>query len=135
MPQMNVVVAGLGWWGKVLAKSLSRSPRFKIAYVVDPKPPEGADAFGRECGFEIKPDFGAMLADRNVDGVILTTPNALHEEQTIAAFGAGKAVFCEKPLTMTGAGAERMVAAADKAGKVLGIGHERRYEPAYEELV
>ena len=61
MPQMNVVVAGLGWWGKVLANSLARSPRFKIAYVVDPKPPEGADAFARERGFEIKPDFDAML--------------------------------------------------------------------------
>jgi predicted dehydrogenase len=134
MSRMNVVVAGLGWWGKVLANSLSRSPRFKVAYVVDPRPPEDADAFARERGFTIKPDFDAMLADKSVDGVILTTPNALHEDQTIAAFGAGKAVFCEKPLTMTGAGAARMVAAADKAGKVLGIGHERRYEPAYEEL-
>jgi predicted dehydrogenase len=134
MPQMNVVVAGLGWWGKVLAKSLSRSSRFRVAYVIDPKPPEGAEAFARERGFEINPDFDAMLADKSVEGVILTTPNALHEQQTVAAFAAGKAVFCEKPLTMTGAGAERMVAAAEKAGKVLGVGHERRYEPAYEEL-
>jgi predicted dehydrogenase len=134
MPQMNVVVAGLGWWGKVLANSLSRSPRFRIAYVVDPKPPKDADAFARELGFEIKPDFDAMLTDKSVEGVILTTPNALHEQQTIAAFGAGKAVFCEKPLTLTGSGAARMVAAAEKVGKVLGIGHERRYEPAYEEL-
>ena len=66
--------------------------------------------------------------------MILTTPNAFHEEQTIAGFAAGKAVFCEKPLTMTGDGAKRMVEAAEKAGKVLGIGHERRYEPAFEEL-
>lgn len=134
MPQMNVVVAGLGWWGKVITNSLARSARFRVAYIVDPRPPEGAEAFARERGLEIRSDFDAMLGDPEVEGVVLTTPNALHEPQTIAAFGAGKAVFCEKPLTTTGAGAERMVAAAEKAGKVLGIGHERRYEPAYEEL-
>jgi predicted dehydrogenase len=134
MPQMNVVVAGLGWWGKVVAKSVFRSPRFKIVYLIDPQPPEDAIAFAREHGVEIRPDFDEMLHDSDVEGAILTTPNALHEQQTIAAFGSGKAVFCEKPLTSTGAGAARMVAAAEKAGKVLGIGHERRYEPAYEEL-
>jgi predicted dehydrogenase len=131
---MNVVIAGFGWWGKVVANSLASSPRFNLAYVVDPKPPEGTDAFARERGIEIRADFDAMLDDKSVEGVILTTPNALHEQQTIAAFGAGKTVYCEKPLTSTGAGAARMVAAAEKAGKVLGIGHERRYEPAYEEL-
>jgi predicted dehydrogenase len=134
MLQMNVVVVGLGWWGKVIADSVARSPRFRLAYVVDPSPPEGAEAFARERGAEIRQDFDAMLADAAVEGVILTTPNALHEPQTIAAFGAGKAVFCEKPLTTTGAGAALMVAAAEHAGKVLGVGHERRYEPAYEEL-
>jgi predicted dehydrogenase len=51
-----------------------------------------------------------------------------------AAFGAGKQVFCEKPLALNTASAERILAACAKAGGVLGIGHERRYEPAMEEM-
>jgi predicted dehydrogenase len=52
----------------------------------------------------------------------------------VAAFAAGKQVFCEKPLALTTASAERILAACAKAKGVLGIGHERRYEPAMEEM-
>jgi predicted dehydrogenase len=50
----------------------------------------------------------------------------------VAAFAAGKHVFCEKPLALTTASAERIIAACKKAGGMLGIGHERRFEPAME---
>ena len=66
--------------------------------------------------------------------MILATPHALHEEQALKVIAAGKNIFCEKPLTMTGDGARRVVEACKKAGKVLGVGHERRWEPAFEEL-
>jgi predicted dehydrogenase len=69
-----------------------------------------------------------MLED--VDAVILTTPNLLHEEQVILCAQSGKHVFCEKPLGLTAASARRSVAACKKAGVQLGIGHERRFEPA-----
>jgi len=62
------------------------------------------------------------------------TPHLLHEEMTVAALGAGKQVFCEKPLALTTASAERVITAAAKAGRALGIGHERRFEPAMEEM-
>ena len=52
----------------------------------------------------------------------------------IAALGAGKQVFCEKPLALTASSAERILAASEKSGGILGIGHERRYEPAMEEM-
>jgi predicted dehydrogenase len=52
----------------------------------------------------------------------------------LMVIAAGKNLFCEKPLTMTGDGARRVVEACRKAGKVLGVGHERRWEPAFEEL-
>jgi predicted dehydrogenase len=59
----------------------------------------------------------------------------LHEAQVLQAVAAGKQVFCEKPLALTAAGARRMLDACDKAGIVLGIGHERRFEPAMESLL
>jgi predicted dehydrogenase len=52
----------------------------------------------------------------------------------VAAYAAGKQVFCEKPLALNAASAERILAACNKAGGVIGIGHERRYEPAMEEM-
>jgi predicted dehydrogenase len=131
---MNVAVCGLGWWGKQIVNSLGKTDKVKVVAAFDPAPPADAVALAKEKGFKIEGTYEAVLANKDIGGVILTTPNAFHEQQTVDGFAAGKAVFCEKPLTMTGAGAARMVAAAEKAGKILGIGHERRYEPAFEEL-
>jgi predicted dehydrogenase len=66
--------------------------------------------------------------------VILTVPHRLHEEAVVSAAAAGKQVFCEKPLSLGVASARRMIDACDRAGLVLGIGHERRFEPAWEEI-
>ena len=135
MSTMNVAVVGLGWWGKQIVKSLSHSKdRFKIIAVADPKPPADAGDLAKQHGFRLESDFDALLKDNSIAGVILTSPNAFHLPQTLAAFAAGKAVFCEKPLTMTGEGARRMVEAAAKAGKTLGIGHELRYIEPFEAL-
>ena len=131
---MKVAVAGLGWWGKQIIRTISQSPHYTVLYGVDPTPP--ADAIGFLGEFKVKhaADLAAVLRDSEVEGVILATPHKLHEDQILAVVAAGKHVFCEKPLTMTGAGAARVVEACKKAGKVLGIGHERRWEPAFEEL-
>lgn len=131
---MKVAVAGLGWWGKQIITCLEKSPRFEVLYGVDPSPPADVAAFREAHPFELATDLDAVLADPAVEGVILATPHALHEEQALRVIAAGKELFCEKPLTMTAAGAQRVVDACRKAGKVLGIGHERRYEPAFEEL-
>jgi predicted dehydrogenase len=64
--------------------------------------------------------------DPEVDAVFLATPHSLHVEQVIAVASAGKAVWCEKPLSLTRAGAERAVAACRDAGVALGCGYNRR---------
>ena len=66
---------------------------------------------------------------------VLATPHSLHGEQIQAAVAAGKHVFCEKPLALTKAGAEKAVALCRDAGLVLGMGHERRWEPPVAELL
>jgi predicted dehydrogenase len=65
----------------------------------------------------------------------LATPHSLHCEQIIAAATAGKAVFCEKPLTLTKAEAMRAIEACHAAGVVLGVGTDKRFYPALHELV
>src|ERR687885_87412 len=66
--------------------------------------------------------------------VIRATPHSMHTSQVLAAAAAGKHVFCEKPLALTRADAERSVEACRAAGVLLGLGHERRYEPGMSEI-
>jgi predicted dehydrogenase len=131
---MKIAVVGLGWWGKQIISCLQKSPRFEVLYGVDPTPPPDVETFRSSHPFTLEKDLDNALADHRVEGVVLATPHALHEEQSLRVIAAGKNLFCEKPLTMTAAGAEKIVETCRRAGKVLGVGHERRYEPAFEEL-
>jgi predicted dehydrogenase len=132
---MKVAVAGLGWWGKQIIRSLSASPKFDVLASVDPSPPPDADAFLREFGIARCGDLAAVLDRPDIEGVILATPHSLHEDQVLAVLQAGKQVFCEKPLAMSSTGARRMLDEAARRQRVLGMGHERRFEPAVAELV
>jgi predicted dehydrogenase len=131
MIRMGII--GLGWWGKQIVTCLAASPRFKVVAGFDI---DGAMAapFAAAEKFDLVSDYTALLKRSDIDAVAVVTPHALHEEMAIAAFATGKQVFCEKPLALTTASAERILAACAKAGGVLGIGHERRYEPAMEDM-
>ena len=73
--------------------------------------------------------YEAVLADPQVNAVVLATPHSMHAEQVIAAAKAGKHVFCEKPFALSKAHAEAAVAATTKAGVTLGVGYNRRFHP------
>jgi predicted dehydrogenase len=130
---IGIGIIGLGWWGKQIVTCLAGSPRFKVVAGCDIDHNTVAP-FAAANGFDLVVDYRDLLARPDVDAVAVVTPHLLHEEMAVAAFAAGKQVFCEKPLGLTSASAERIVAAGRKAGKVIGIGHERRYEPAMEEM-
>ena len=72
-----------------------------------------------------------MLADPALDAVYIATPNGLHAEQAIAAARAGKHVLCDKPMALTVADGERMVAAARENQVKLGVAFRNRYHPAH----
>lgn len=125
---LRIAIAGFGWWGRHIAKRLSGHKGLIVVVVIEPALSVHEDI--RAKGLEPLCDLDAALARNDVDAVILTTPNPVHEEQVIACAAAVKHVFCEKPLGLTAASARRSVAAVEKAGVQLGIGHERRFEPA-----
>lgn len=128
----TAAVVGLGWWGRNLVNTLEHSGKIKVASVTSGHPDNHRD-FAAEKGVTLAASYDEILEDAGIDAVILCTPHTQHEQQFVAAVGAGKQVFCEKPLSLTKASAERMVAAAAQKGNVIGIGHERRFESSMEE--
>jgi predicted dehydrogenase len=130
---IRIGIIGLGWWGKQIVTCLADSPRFKVVAGCDVDHNMAAP-FARSNGFDLITDYQELIRRPDIDAVAVVTPHLLHEEMVVAAFTAGKQVFCEKPLALTTAGAERILAACAKRNGVLGIGHERRYEPAIEDM-
>ncbi len=125
---INIAIAGFGWWGQHMAKRLKGNSKISVSAIIEPD--EGKRAEIKSAGLAHLQSIDQALQDTTLDAVVLTTPNTMHEQQVVQIAQAGKHVFCEKPLGLTGDSAKRSVAACEKAGVVLGIGHERRYEPA-----
>ena len=131
---IGAAVVGLGWWGKVLARELTRSGRFHIRRLVDVRP-EAAQSVTEPAGAPFSTRYGEALDDAQVDAIFLTTSHTEHDSQIAAAAQAYKHVFAEKPLSLTAAGARAYIAACHQAGVVLGVGHERRWEPPMQEML
>ncbi len=123
-----IAIAGYGWWGQHMAKRLKNNSRFSIAAIIEPDDSR-ADEIASANLTRLR-SIDEALADASISAIILTTPNTLHEAQVTQIANSGRHVFCEKPLGLTGNSAKRSVAACKAAGVVLGIGHERRFEPA-----
>src|SRR5579885_514249 len=119
---IRIGIIGLGWWGKQIVTCLKDSPRFAVAAGCDVDHNMAAP-FAREHGFELVTDYRDLIKRGDIDAVAVVTPHQLHEEMAVAALNAGKHVFCEKPLALTAASAERILEASAKRGGVLGIGH------------
>lgn len=128
---INAGIAGLGWWGQVLVDSVqdgSTALRFTAAATRS-----RSDKAKRYCdrqGIALHNGFDDLLNDPALDAIVLATPHSQHREQIVAAAQAGKHVFAEKPLTLTRDDAAAAVAAMREAGKVLGLGYQRRFHPA-----
>jgi predicted dehydrogenase len=130
--RLNVAVVGLGWWGKVLIKTLKESGKLRVATAVDLNPAMGEWASSQGLAFTT--DFGSAIDDPALDAVILCTPHSLHTQQVVRAAAAKKHVFCEKPLALTYSDAQTSVRACRSNGVVLGLGHELRFTPPMAEL-
>lgn len=89
-----------------------------------------ADAFASQFGARFAyTDYDAMLANPEVEAVLIATPNVFHADQVVAAARAGKHVLCDKPLAIDVAGAKRAVEACTDAGVALGVNFHNRHLP------
>ena len=131
---INAAIVGLGRWGQTLVAAVQgKSERLRFTTAIS-RDPARAREFIERHGLMPVGNLDAALADPAIDAIVLATPHSQHADQIVAAAHAGKAVFCEKPLALTRAEAERAVAACRVAGVVLGVGTDKRFFPAIEEL-
>ena len=132
---LNAAIVGLGRWGRVLVDSVQARNDAGIRFVAGcTGTPDKARGYCAEQGITLHESYAEVLANPAVQAVVLATPHKQHAEQVIAAARTGRHVFVEKPFTLSKASAEAAVAAADAAGVVLALGHNRRFLPATAEL-
>jgi inositol 2-dehydrogenase len=127
MEQLRVGLAGLGRMGRIHAGNLAgRCPSARLVAVTD-FDPVAAAAAGAEFGVPVAPDFDALLSD--VDAVVIATPTGTHADLITRAAAAGKAVFCEKPVSLDRPDTVSALAAVRAAGVPLQVGFHRRFDP------
>jgi predicted dehydrogenase len=132
---VGIALIGMGWWGKKMLNVLEAAPaEIRVVRAVEPNI-ETVRALCADKGVALTAAYTDALADPEVEAVVLATPHALHGAQIEAAVAAGKHVFCEKPLALNKAGAEKAVRLCRDADLVLGMGHERRWEPPIAKLL
>ncbi len=132
MAKIGIGVIGLGRMGQVYATfSASQIADASLVAVADMRA-DVVDSFvDRIGGAKTYADYHDLLADPNVQAVIVTTPTSTHREVVIAAAAAGKAIFCEKPTALTLTATDEMIAAVEKAHVMFQVGFMRRFDAGY----
>ena len=131
---IKAAVIGLGRWGKSLVTAVQgKSTRIRFVRGVS-KEPDEVRGFAKQHEFRLSTELADVVADPDVQAVFLATPHSLHVDQVAAVAAAGKHVWCEKPLALTRAQAQRAIDACRKAGVVLGSGNNKRCFASMREL-
>ncbi len=131
---VRVGVVGLGYWGPNLARNLAAIPGCEVGWLCDASEDARARIAAGFPGARTTANVGDLLVDDELDAVVLATPVPTHAALAVSVAEAGKHCFVEKPLATTAADAERAVAAAARAGRVLMVGHLLEYHPAVARL-
>lgn len=131
---IDAAIIGLGWWGKNIVQCVQgRSTKLRFVHGVS-REIDAALPIAEAHGFTLSDDLEQALADNRVEAIVLATPHSLHADQIVRVAAAGKPVFCEKPLALKRADAERAIAAVKKAGVPIAVGQNKRFWPSMVEL-
>ncbi len=127
-------VVGLGYWGPNLARNFAAIPGCEVAWLCDASAAARAKIAQTLPEASLAGDIGELLADDALDAVVLATPVPTHAELAVRVLDAGKHCFVEKPLATNVADAQLAVEAAERAGRLLMVGHLLEYHPAVASL-
>ena len=122
---------GLGWWSDELAKSIQdKSKKIKIVSCYS-KSKKKRINFSKKFKTEYHHSYNALIKDKNIDAIILTTPHSLHAKLAIQALQNNKHVFVEKPMATKSVDAQKILYTAKKHNKKLAVGHNRRFSSVF----
>jgi predicted dehydrogenase len=132
MRKLGIGILGVGEMGRRHADNLRRLvPEARLVAIADvagDRAKQVADELEVENSFT---SLDAMLQHKDVESVLIATPDKFHAPSVLAAAAAGKNILCEKPLATTLADAHSALDAVQRAGVHLQVGFMRRYDPAY----
>jgi predicted dehydrogenase len=136
MPKSDVVrlaQIGLGAWSGATAGAIKRSKKVQLVTCFDVIP-EKRKVFSEKYGCGQEKSCEDVIRRDDIDGVLVTSPNLFHAEQAVLAAEHGKHVFVEKPIANTIADGKKIIAACEKAGVVLMVGHYMRRFAGFRKL-
>lgn len=125
-------VLGAGRIGKVHARALADSGRARVRFVADALA-DAASELAASVGADAA-DIDTILASPEVDAILIATPTDTHADLIEQAARAGKAILCEKPVSLSVPRIEACLKVVEEAGVPLMIGFHRRYDPNYSVL-
>jgi len=130
--KLGVCVIGAGRAGLIHAVNFAKGIKnARLTAIVDPNR-ETAEQACRELELDLYyQDYRQALEDDQVDAVVIVTPTDYHRDIVVAAADAGKHILCEKPMAMTVAECDEMIAAAENNNVVLQIGFMRRFDQSF----
>ena len=130
--RLNIGLVGVGRMGRVYANDLAfRVPNARLAAIADQRA-DAAAAVAAECG--VPKHYGShheLLADKEIDAVVIITSTHTHGAMVTDAARSGKAIFCEKPISLSLDEAGKMVKAVAGAGVFFQMGFQRRFDSGY----
>ena len=121
-------IAGLGMAGAVMVQAAAAHPGYVLRAAADPHPAPRA-AFARDFNAAVYDDIGALCADPAVEVVYIATPHQFHAPHAVLAARHGKHVILEKPMALTLADCDAIIAAVEKANVHLIVGHTHAFDP------
>ena len=125
-------ILGAGRIGKVHARTIAASGKAKVAYLADAMP-KAAEELAAEVGAKVA-SVEDIIKAKDVDAILIATPTPFHAEQIEAGSNAGKAVLCEKPVSLSVARIEECLKTVAKNKTTLMIGFNRRFDPNFAAL-
>jgi predicted dehydrogenase len=131
---VSVGVVGLGYWGPNLARNFDRLRESELRWICDGSEPARERCAPQFPKTRVAADIDELLADPDLEAVVIATPVPHHADLAQRVLAAGKHCFVEKPLAQSVADAEQVVEAARESGKVLMVGHLLEYHPGVRKL-
>ena len=131
---VRTALVGYGYWGANLARNLAAASTVELVGVADADAAQRAAATSAHPGVRTWESLDGVLADDEVEAVVLATPAGFHARMATAVLESGRHVMVEKPLALVPAEAEHVAGVAEASGLICMVGHTFLYSPPVQRL-